>query len=143
MYDFNLACVIDDDSIARLMSEIMIFNYKIAKKTVTFENGKAALDYFKLFKDKPDMLPEFILLDINMPVLNGWKFIERFARLAPDLSRKVVIYLVSASLDPNDHHRASALEMISGFIIKPVNKTALEQVVRAAMIDKNITYFGK
>jgi len=143
MYDFNLACVIDDDSIARLMSEIMIFNYKIAKKTITFENGKAALDYFKLFKDKPDMLPELILLDINMPVLNGWGFIERFARLAPDLSRKVVIYLVSASIDPHDHQRATALELVSGFIIKPVNKTALEQVVKAAMANKLSVYVSK
>lgn len=130
MYEFNLACVIDDDSIARLMSEVMIFNYKIAKKTITFEHGKAALDYFKLFKNQPEMLPELILLDINMPVMNGWGFIQRFAKLAPDLSRKVVIYLVSSSIDPNDHSRASELELISGFVIKPVSKSALENMVR-------------
>jgi CheY-like chemotaxis protein len=134
MNDFNLACVIDDDSIARLMSEIMIFNYKIAKKTITFEDGKAALDYFKTFKDQPDMLPELILLDINMPVLNGWGFITKFARLAPQLSRKVVIYLVSSSVDPHDHHRATELELVSGFIIKPVTKHALEDVVKSSLV---------
>ncbi len=130
MYEFNLACVIDDDSIARLMSEVMIFNYKIAKKTITFEHGRAALDYFKLFKNQPEMLPELILLDINMPVMNGWGFIERFAKLAPDLSRKVVIYMVSSSVDPDDHSRATKLELISGFVIKPVSKNALEDMVR-------------
>lgn len=143
MYDFNLACVIDDDSIARLMSEIMIFNYKIAKKTITFEDGKAALDYFKSFKNSPDMLPELILLDINMPVLNGWGFIEHFSRLAPDLSRKVVIYLVSSSIDPLDHQRATDLEMVSGFIIKPVNKAALAEVVKTAVTNKTLSLIGK
>ncbi len=130
MYKFNLACIVDDDSIVRLTSEVMIFNYKIAKKTITFEHGKAALDYFKQFKNQPEMLPELILLDINMPVMNGWGFIQRFAKLQPTLSRKVVIYLVSSSIDPEDHSRATELELISGFVIKPVSKKALEEMVR-------------
>ena len=130
MYEFNLACVIDDDSIVRLMSEVMIFNYKVAKKTITFEQGKAALDYFKQFKNQPEMLPELILLDINMPVMNGWGFIQRFAKLQPTLSRKVVIYLVSSSVDPSDQSRASELESVSGFVIKPVSKNALEDMVK-------------
>ncbi|MDN3582893.1 response regulator [Mucilaginibacter flavus] len=130
MYKFNLACIVDDDSIVRLTSEVMIFNYKIAKKTITFEHGKAALDYFKQFKNQPEMLPELILLDINMPVMNGWGFIQRFAKLQPTLSRKVVIYLVSSSIDPADHSRATELELISGFVIKPVSKKALEEMVR-------------
>jgi CheY-like chemotaxis protein len=137
MYEFNLACVIDDDSVARLMSEVMIFNYKIAKKTITFEQGKAALDYFKQFKNQPEMLPELILLDINMPVMNGWGFIQRFAKLQPTLSRKVVVYLVSSSVDPEDHNRASELESVSGFVIKPVSKSALEDMVRINMGDIN------
>jgi len=137
MYDFTLACVIDDDSIVRLTSEIMIYNYKVAKKTLTFEHGKAALEYFKLFKDQPDMLPELILLDINMPVLNGWKFIERFARIAPELSRKTIIYVVSSSVDPCDHQRAADLALVSGFIIKPVTKAALEDLVKATVAEKN------
>ncbi|MDB5010878.1 MAG: hypothetical protein JWQ06_1667, partial [Mucilaginibacter sp.] len=99
MSKLHLACVIDDDKIIRMLSEMLIANYSIADKTVCFENGLVALNYLNENKDEPALLPELILLDIRMPVVDGWGFMKEYAVLAPKLSRKISIYIVSSSID--------------------------------------------
>jgi CheY-like chemotaxis protein len=135
MSKLNLACVIDDDSIVRRLSEILISNYNIADKTLCFENGEPALDYLNKYKDEPDRLPELILLDIRMPIVDGWSFMEEYAVLAPKLSKKVAIYIVSSSINYKDHQRAKSLKLVSGFIIKPITINVLEEIVKNVQVN--------
>lgn len=135
MSKLNLACVIDDDSIVRRLSEMLISNYDIADKTLCFENGEPALTYLDKYKDEPDLLPELILLDIRMPIVDGWGFMEKYADLAPKLSKQVAIYIVSSSIDYKDHQRANSLNLVSGFITKPITIHALEEIARSVHIN--------
>lgn len=71
-------------------------------------------------------LPDIILLDINMPIMDGWQFIELYSALIEQHpTKEIKLYLLSSSIDLNDHKKAKALSAVNGFIIKPIKKEDL------------------
>ena len=77
-------------------------------------------------------LPDIILLDINMPVMDGWQFMELFALLNPTLSKKIDVYMVSSSINKADIKRAKAITDISDFIVKPLDARSLGNIFKQA-----------
>jgi hypothetical protein len=63
-----------------------------------------------------------------MPIVDGWGFMQGYAALAHKLSKKVVVYMVSSSIDYTDHQKAKSLELLSGFVVKPVTKSVLQDM---------------
>jgi CheY-like chemotaxis protein len=129
MKRFDIACVIDDDEIYTFTVKRIINNSQIANKTLFFPNGKLALDFFQEYIHQTDSLPDLILLDINMPVLDGWQFMDEFIKLRPLIPKRVIIYIVSSSIDEADFRKAKSYEEISDFIIKPVTVAKLQRIV--------------
>lgn len=129
MKKFDIACVIDDDEIYTFTVKRIINNSQIADKTLFFPNGQLAIDFFKEYIDQTDSLPDLILLDINMPVLDGWQFMDEFVKLRPLIPKRVVIYIVSSSIDKADFKKAQSYEQISDFIVKPINVAKLRHIV--------------
>ena len=79
---FNLVMLVDDDAITRMVCERIIKMTEFSEKAITSENGKTAIDYFKQKVEKnEDNDVEIIFLDINMPVMNGWDFLDEFEEL--------------------------------------------------------------
>ena len=72
----------------------------------------------------------YIFLDINMPVMDGWQFLEHFVQIGGSLKKEVTLYIVSSSINPKDIEKANKLESISGYIIKPVKPKDLEVLFR-------------
>jgi CheY-like chemotaxis protein len=129
MKKFDIACVIDDDEIYTFSVKRIINNSQIANKTLFFPNGQLALNFFKEYIHQTDSLPDLILLDINMPVLDGWQFMDEFVKLRPLIPKRVIIYIVSSSIDEADLKKAQSYQQISDFIVKPVNEAMLRQIV--------------
>jgi len=129
MKKFDIACVIDDDEIYTFTVKRIIANSQIAEKTLFFPNGKLALDFFQEYIHQTDSLPDLILLDINMPILDGWQFMDEFVKLHPLIPKRVIIYIVSSSIDEADFRKAREYEQISDFIVKPINVAKLRQMV--------------
>jgi CheY-like chemotaxis protein len=129
MKKFDIACVIDDDEIYTFTVKRIINNSEIAHKTLFFPNGKLALDFFTEYVNQTDSLPDLILLDINMPVLDGWQFMDEFVKIHPLIKKKVTIYIVSSSIDEADFAKARSYEHISDFIVKPINVAKLQKMV--------------
>jgi CheY-like chemotaxis protein len=129
MKKFDIACVIDDDEIYTFTVKRIINNSEIAHKTLFFPNGKLALDFFTEYVHQTDSLPDLILLDINMPVLDGWQFMDEFVKIHPLIKKKVTIYIVSSSIDEADFAKARSYEQISDFIVKPINVAKLQKMV--------------
>jgi len=125
----DIACVIDDDEIYTFTVKRIINNSRIAAKTLFFPNGKLALDFFKEYINQTDSLPDLILLDINMPVLDGWQFMDEFIKLNPLIRKKITVYIVSSSIDEQDFKRAKSYEEISDFIVKPITGELLKKMV--------------
>jgi CheY-like chemotaxis protein len=129
MSKVEILCVIDDDEIYTFTIKRIIKAADITEKTLFFENGQAALDFFTANKNNPTVLPELVLLDLNMPVLDGWQFLERFVTLVPHLDKKITVYIVSSSIDEADYRRAAAIEQVSDFMVKPVSVQQLKELV--------------
>lgn len=123
MTKFKKICIIDDDEIFLLVSKSIIKNESFAENILEFSDGKYALDYFKENIDSTD-LPEVIILDINMPLMDGWEFLEALEKL--NITHKFKIFISSSSIDPSDIQRAAKNPHIISFIDKPLNPNKLE-----------------
>jgi len=124
----TIACVIDDDEIFTFLYKRLMADMNIVDKTLFFENGKVAIDYFKQNADNSENLPDLVFLDLNMPVLDGWQFMDEFVKIGP-LKKKITLYIVSSSIDESDMKKALMYSEVSDFIVKPVTQTVIRKIV--------------
>ena len=116
----NNIFLVDDDQTANFINEMQINRFSSNFNILTFTCAQQALE---ALKNKIKM-PEFIFLDIDMPKLNGWEFIDHFKELKS--SSKIV--MVTSSLDPSDKLKANELNEVVAFIEKPLVKSHLEPI---------------
>jgi CheY-like chemotaxis protein len=129
MNKIDIACVIDDDVIYTHTVKRIIDSSQIANKTLFFPNGQLGIDFFKEYLHQTESLPDLILLDINMPILDGWQFMDEFVKLSPLIGKKVTVYIVSSSIDEDDHKKALSYQQVSDFIVKPITVALLKKMV--------------
>ncbi|MFW5762304.1 MAG: response regulator [Cyclobacteriaceae bacterium] len=118
---------VDDDEIFLLLTSNFIKLTSYNGDYKTFTDGHYALEELYAHVDNPDNLPDLILLDINMPMVDAWEFIETFKKIS--LPKKIYIYIVSSSIDPADRKKATEYPEVEDFIEKPVNSEKLERIL--------------
>lgn len=121
--------LVDDDHIYQFTAKKTLEAMGISDKVSIFMDGEAALNYIKDHLSDLHLLPDVIFLDINMPVMDGWQFVEEFRKL--NLGKKVALYMVSSSVDENDMKRSKEYAVIDDYIIKPVGRNRFEQLLSA------------
>ncbi len=124
-------CVIDDDKIYVYGLKKLISLKQLCPNLIEFSNGKDAIDFFNDPQNQLH-LPDIILLDINMPIMNGWDFMEHYVQIMPRLGKKIIIYMVSSSISDEDIKRAKNITEISDYVIKPVSQDRLAQLFELA-----------
>jgi CheY-like chemotaxis protein len=121
--------VIDDDDI-----NIFIIK-KIVEKTgfdidmVAKSNGQQAIDYLSETITEHKTLPNLVLIDINMPVMNGWEFVEAYQTLG--IEQNVDLYILSSSVYENDIEKTKSYSTVKGFISKPLSIERLSELIKA------------
>jgi CheY-like chemotaxis protein len=130
MKKVDTICIIDDDEIYQLFTKKAIQKLDISKRTLSFYNGEEAIHYIKTLIESDEQLPDIILLDINMPFMDGWQFMDAFMKIKEKLKQKTTIYIVSSSIAPTDKSRAVSYEEIAGYISKPVETDTLLKIVQ-------------
>jgi CheY-like chemotaxis protein len=105
---------------------------QLTDKILQFENGEDALVFLKDHAGDSETLPDYIFLDINMPFVDGWMFLEDYSLFKTNLSKKILIYMVSSSIDPRDVDRAKQNENIREYIIKPVTREKFIELLSKA-----------
>ncbi|UOE47668.1 response regulator [Mucilaginibacter sp. SMC90] len=127
--DLNAAntWIVDDDSIYVYGLKKLIGIKGLNTRLSHFVNGEEAINALKKANEDHD-LPDLILLDINMPVMDGWEFMNEFAKIKPRLGKRIAIYIVSSSVDLNDIHRAKSISEVSDYLFKPVRTSHLIKV---------------
>ena len=123
-------CLIDDDRIYQFTAKRIIQLINPQQKILTFFNGKEALDFFSQNPLSVDQLPDLIFLDINMPVMNGWEFLEAYTLVKENLMKKINIYMVSSSVDENDKLRSKDFDEVKDFIVKPIDKERITAILQ-------------
>ncbi len=130
MEPINLIYVIDDDKIYRYTIETYIALLKLATTIKTFADGEEAIESIKQNLSSPDNLPDVILLDVNMPIMDGWDFVEEFEALN-NIPKEITLYMVSSSIDERDRERAQKNSQITDYIIKPITEEQLVKLIRS------------
>lgn len=127
----KVLCV-DDDSISLTISKLLLKRTGFAESVDTAVDGSDALEYFgELFnnsKDPQGDAPELIILDINMPVMNGWEFLEAYVVQFAEKLPKTKVVILSSTIDPEDFSRAKKYDVVARFVSKPLSVENLTEL---------------
>lgn len=129
----EILCVIDDDKIFTFMLKKIIERANVAREIIFFENGRDALDYLAQNWQDRLKLPQLILLDINMPVLDGWQFLHEFNKLNCKVPNPISICMMSSSTEEGDYQRAMHSEHVMDYLQKPVQVPHLTELAERAL----------
>lgn len=122
--------IVDDDDIFVFLTTKIIEQTNLVDLIKVFGNGLDAINFLKENKNNVDALPDIILLDLSMPIMNGWQFLEEYNKLNPTIGKKITIYICSSSISPDDITRAKTISEVSDFIIKPITKDKLIDLIK-------------
>jgi CheY-like chemotaxis protein len=114
----KLIMLIDDDSVNNFVNTKIIKRY-CDYAVIVFQDAREALTYFR---DGSKLLPDFVFLDLNMPFMDGWEFLEEFAKLSEAMTRKPTISLLTSSIDLHDIERSKKYRYVSHFFSKPLSE---------------------
>ena len=132
----NSVCIIDDDIIYQYLAKEEIEYTDLVQKVLFFDDGEQAIQFIdeKLKGNDISELPDVIFLDINMPIMDGWEFLDAYILLRPRIGKKIVIYVVSSSIDMRDMDKARNYSLVSDYIIKPVSSNRLTSIFTEFLI---------
>lgn len=129
MKKIDIIALIDDDPAFVYITEKIIEKTNKFKEVKVFDNGLNALNYLKENVKNSLHLPDIIFLDLSMPVMDGWQFLEEYALLNIENKSKITVYICSSSISPYDITRAKNISEVTDFIIKPITKEKLTEIV--------------
>lgn len=117
--------VVDDDPIYQIIVNKIIKKSELFLSVSSFKNGKYAIDALKKILEKEEILPNIILLDINMPIMDGWEFMDEMNTLKSQIKEPIQIYIVSSSIASEDKNKAKNYPEIIAYLSKPINSNDL------------------
>ena len=121
--------LIDDDDIFVFLTKKTILKVSADVDVEVFSDGLQAITHLKEVAADPDKLPDIIFLDLNMPVMDGWEFLDEYERIYTSLARKNQLYIVSSSISPYEMERSRNISSVSEFIIKPLVKEKFLEIL--------------
>ena len=119
--------IIDDNQVYRFIAKKLIHRAAPLTTLIELHDGQQAIDFLISKRDHPSELPELILLDINMPNLNGWQFLDELRKINLS-SYRPTIYIVSSSNAPEDASMAATYPEIKGYLTKPLHIAAIQSL---------------
>ncbi|MCY7329585.1 MAG: response regulator [Saprospiraceae bacterium] len=122
----NCILLVDDDAEDNYFHQIIINEMNITERIEVALNGVEALNFLK---KENQIHPDIIFLDINMPKMNGWEFMEAYKELRADQKAKVVVVMLTTSENPEDKKRAGQFPDIIGFNSKPLTEEILNRIL--------------
>ncbi len=120
--------VIDDDEINIFIIRKIVEKTGAAIEMVSKNNGQQAIDYLNKSIAEGKELPSLVLIDINMPVMNGWEFLEAYQEL--NIDKPVNMYILSSSVYENDIEKTKTYPLVKGFISKPLSMERLNELIQ-------------
>ena len=122
--------VLEDDDIFMELNEKVITRSGFAEELISFDYVQKGLDHLNNLINEGKPLPDIILLDLRMPVVNGFEFLEKLKSFPQEKIQHLKIHLLTSSLDENDISRAYSYPQVKGFHSKPLSLKKLQDMVK-------------
>ncbi len=129
MKPLNTVYIVDDDMMCQYIAKTVVESVATTRDVRVFSNGLEAIDAIERNLESVEKLPDMILLDIMMPVLDGWGFLTSYALLKPRVGKEILIYIITTSNNPMDVERAKNFSDVSGYMVKPVTRQKFLELI--------------
>ncbi len=125
----NCILLVDDDDGTNFLHKLIIKQAGVAEQVEVVLNGEEALNYLAEAVEGTKPVPDILFLDINMPLLNGWEFLDEYTKLSADKKVNTKIIMLTTSVNPDDAKRARTYDSVSGFKSKPLDDEMLNEII--------------
>lgn len=123
--------IIDDDSIFRFIFGKMVMKFpEAATEVIGFEDAVSAIKHFQSVKDRREDWPDMLFVDINMPQMTGWEFMDEVCRMEMDFVSDIPVFILSSSTSLADMEKINEYEFIDDYLIKPLKKIEFMELLR-------------
>lgn len=126
---FQKIYLIDDDPIYLFVVKKLITEQKFSQVVTTFENGKLAMDSLLELEALSESKPNLIFLDLSMPVMNGWEFLDSFKTAPIQNKEKIKIMVMSSSINPTEIDMIKSYSIVEDYIVKPLTPADLQKLL--------------
>lgn len=130
----NCVLLIDDDEPTNFLNKMLIEETGFANEVRVAQSAREALDYLsgksaEQTGSKPPV-PDLIFLDINMPAMDGWEFLEQYDRLSPQQKASIIVVMLTTSFNPEDENKAKTISYISSYQNKPLTEDIINGILK-------------
>jgi CheY-like chemotaxis protein len=132
MIRISTICIVDDDQVYQITTKKMLQRIASTNNILVFSDGTEAFQYLSEMISNKDALPDVIFLDINMPLMNAWEFLDAYAEIKPHLPKSITIYVISSSISDTDIERARQIEHVKDYFVKPITMDQYETMLQTA-----------
>jgi hypothetical protein len=116
--------LIDDNEVDNFINQKMIEAAQFAERVFVHTSSKSAIEFFRDLERitdlPPFLIPQFVFLDVNMPITDGFGFVDEFNRLSPEFSKNIQLIVLTSSTSPADERRFTALPNVKHYLSKPL-----------------------
>jgi CheY-like chemotaxis protein len=123
-------CIVDDDELFQFVMRQHLERLELVEHIHKFSDGEQALNYIKANIQQPENLPELILLDVNMPYMDGWQFMREYVKLDFPDGIHIRIYILSSSTHESDLQKAKEFPVLAGYLVKPIGKQLIQEILK-------------
>lgn len=128
MEKLDCICIVDDDEIYTFLLKKTLKKIEMSNNVSICINGQEAIENLKTAVNSNQILPNIILLDINMPILDGWEFLDEYNKIKDKITKPIAIYIASSSISAFDINKAKNHPDVIDFLVKPIEAETLQKI---------------